>query len=136
MKLPDILEFIAVGFKAYRFKTLMSSLGIIIGIMAIVVMMSVCEGLYSGVSSQFSSLDLNVIRVMPGSAHFAGPGGASQSRNPAEPVKFTDKDTKELENVVGVKNVATQTSASVVWPFATLMLRQPDRRVSGQRGRY
>ena len=46
MKLPDMLEFIAVGFKADRFKTLMSSLGIIIGVMAIVVMLSVGEGLY------------------------------------------------------------------------------------------
>ena len=46
MRLPDRLEFIAVGFKADRFKTLMSSLGIIIGVMAIVVMLSVGEGLY------------------------------------------------------------------------------------------
>ena len=66
MKLPDMLEFIAVGFKADRFKTLMSSLGIIIGVMAIVVMLSVGEGLYSGVSSQFSTLNLDVIRVIPG----------------------------------------------------------------------
>jgi len=71
MNLPDVLEFIAVGFRADRFKTLMSSLGIIIGVMAIVVMLSVGEGLYSGVSSQFSALDLDMIRVMPGSAHLA-----------------------------------------------------------------
>lgn len=115
MRLSDMLEFIAVGFKADRFKTLMSSLGIIIGVMAIVVMMSVGEGLYSGVSSQFSTLDLDVIRVVPGSAHFGGPGQAS--KNPAEPAKFTDKDTKVLENVVGVKNVAPETSASVVVAF-------------------
>jgi len=131
MKLPDMLEFIAVGFKADRFKTLMSSLGIIIGVMAIVVMMSVGEGLYSGVSSQFSTLDLDVIRVMPGSANFGGPG--QQSNNPAEPAKFTDKDTKVLENVVGVKNVAPQTSASVVIAFrstnasASLMGVDPDK---------
>ena len=106
MNLPDILEFIAVGFKADRFKTLMSSLGIIIGVMAIVVMLSVGEGLYSGVSSQFSTLDLDMIRVMPGSAHFGGPGSDQANRNPAEPAKFTEKDTKVLENVVGVKNVA------------------------------
>lgn len=117
MNLPDILEFIAVGFKADRFKTLMSSLGIIIGVMAIVVMLSVGEGLYSGVSSQFSSLDLDMIRVMPGSAHFGGPGAGNANRNPAEPAKFTDKDTKVLENVVGVKNVAPRSSANVVVAF-------------------
>ena len=56
MRLSDTLEFISLGFKNDRFKTLMSSLGIIIGVMAIVVMLSAGEGLYSGVSSQFSSL--------------------------------------------------------------------------------
>ena len=117
MKIHDMLEFIAVGFKADRFKTLMSSLGIIIGVLAIVVMLSVGEGLYSGVSSQFSTLNLDVIRVVPGSAHFGGPGAGQAARNPAEPAKFTDKDTKALENVVGVTNVAPQTSANVVVSF-------------------
>jgi putative ABC transport system permease protein len=117
MKLPDMLEFIAVGFRADRFKTLMSSLGIIIGVMAIVVMLSVGEGLYSGVSSQFSTLNLDMIRIMPGSAHFGGPGSDQANRNPAEPAKFTEKDTKVLENVVGVKNVAPRTSSNVVVSF-------------------
>ncbi len=117
MNLPDILEFIALGFKADRFKTLMSSLGIIIGVMAIVVMLSVGEGLYSGVSSQFSTLDLDMIRVMPGSAHLGGPGSDNANRNPAEPAKFTDKDAKALKNVVGVKNVAPRSSANVVVAF-------------------
>lgn len=117
MNLPDMLEFIAVGYKADRFKTLMSSLGIIIGVMAIVVMLSVGEGLYSGVSSQFSTLNLDMVRVMPGSAHFGGPGSDQANRNPAEPAKFTEKDTKVLENVVGVKNVAPRSSANVVVAF-------------------
>src|SRR5512136_1495907 len=117
MKLPDLLGYIAVGFKADRFKTLMSSLGIIIGVMAIVVMLSVGEGLYSGVSSQFSSLDLDLVQIIPGSFHFGGPGSENANRNPAEPAKFTDKDTKVLENVVGVKNVAPRSSANVVVAF-------------------
>jgi putative ABC transport system permease protein len=116
MKLPDMLEFIAVGFKADRFKTLMSSLGIIIGVLAIVVMLSVGEGLYSGVSSQFSALNLDVIRVIPGTFNF-GPGAQPSFRTPQEPAKFTDKDTKSLENIVGIKTVAPETSASVVVHF-------------------
>jgi putative ABC transport system permease protein len=116
MKLPDMLEFIAVGFKADRFKTLMSSLGIIIGVMAIVVMLSVGEGLYSGVSSQFSTLNLDVIRVMPGTFNF-GSSAQPSFRTPQEPAKFTDKDTKVLENVAGIKTVAPETSANVVIRF-------------------
>lgn len=116
MKLPDVLEFIAVGFKADKFKTLMSSLGIIIGVMAIVVMLSVGEGLYSGVSSQFSALNLDVVRVIPGTFNF-GPGAQPSFRAPQEPAKFTDKDTKALENIVGIKTVAPETSAGVVIRF-------------------
>jgi putative ABC transport system permease protein len=116
MKLPDMLEFIAVGFKADRFKTLMSSLGIIIGVMAIVVMLSVGQGLYSGISSQFSTFNLDVIRVIPGTFSFGG-GGGQVNRISEEPAKFTDKDTKALENIVGVKNVAPETSANVVVSF-------------------
>ncbi len=133
MNLSDVLEFIAVGFKADRFKTLMSSLGIIIGVMAIVVMLSVGEGLYSGVSSQFSTLNLDVISVSPGSAHFGGPGTGQANRNAAEPARFTDKDAKVLENVVGVKNVAPETSANVVVAFrntnasASLMGVDPEK---------
>lgn len=115
MKLPDMLEFIAVGFKADKFKTLMSSLGIIIGVMAIVVMLSVGQGLYSGVSSQFSTFNLDVVRVIPGTFNF-GPGN-QMNRPSDEPAKFTDKDTKALENIVGVKNVAPQTSAGVIISF-------------------
>ena len=116
MKLPDMLEYIAVGFKADRFKTLMSSLGIIIGVMAIVVMLSVGEGLYSGVSSQFSALNLDVIRVIPGTFNF-GPSAQPSFRTPQEPAKFTDKDTKALENIVGITTVAPETSANVVIHF-------------------
>ncbi len=113
MKLYDILDIISIGFKGDRFKTLMSSLGIIIGVMAIVVMLSVGEGLYSGVSSQFSSLDLDVINVVPHKFTFGGP----PNRDSEEPAKFTDKDTKLIETIPGVKNVAPQTSANVVVNF-------------------
>jgi putative ABC transport system permease protein len=116
MRIPDMLEFISVGFRADRFKTLMSSLGIIIGVMAIVVMLSVGEGLYSGVSSQFSALNLDVIRVIPGTFNF-GPGASQGVRAPQEPAKFTDKHTKALENIVGIKTVAPESSANVVIHF-------------------
>ncbi|MDD1753521.1 MAG: ABC transporter permease [Methanotrichaceae archaeon] len=115
MKLSDTLEYIAVSFTADRFKTLMSSLGIIIGVMAIVVMLSVGEGLYSGVSSQFSTLNLDIVHVIPGTIHF-GEGG-QPIRPSEEPAKFSDKDTKALENIAGIKTVAPQTSANVVLSF-------------------
>ena len=66
MKLPICWSSLPSASKptASRLSCLLS--GIIIGVMAIVVMLSVGEGLYSGVSSQFSTLNLDVIRVIPG----------------------------------------------------------------------
>jgi len=55
--------------------------------------------------------------VSPGSARFGGPGAGQENRNAAEPARFTEKDTKALENIVGVKNVAPKTSANVVVAF-------------------
>lgn len=109
-----MLEYIAIGFITDRFKTIMSSLGIIIGVMAIVVMLSVGQGLYSGVSSQFSSFDLDIVRVIPGTFSF---GSNQASRISEEPAKFTEKDTKALENIVGVKTVAPETSVNVIISF-------------------
>ncbi|MFB3765909.1 MAG: ABC transporter permease [Methanotrichaceae archaeon] len=116
MGLPEILEFIAVGFKVDRFKTLRSSVGIIIGVMAIFVMLSVGERLYSGVYSQFSTFNLDTIQVSPGTFNF-GPGSQTSIRIPQESAKFTDKDTKALENIVGIKAVVPETSANVVISF-------------------
>ncbi len=113
MKLSDTLEYIAISFTADRFKTFMSSLGIIIGVLSIVVMLSMGEGLYSGVFGQFQGLDLDVIYVVPGT--WSGDAGPQAFRTTQEPAKLTDKDVKALENVVGVKAAApgTQTGAIV-----------------------
>jgi putative ABC transport system permease protein len=80
-------------------------------------MLSVGEGLYSGVSSQFATFNLDVIRVMPGTFSFGGGGGPPSTRSAEEPAKFTDKDAKALENIVGIKTVAPETSAGVVISF-------------------
>ncbi|MDD1741771.1 MAG: ABC transporter permease [Methanotrichaceae archaeon] len=116
MKLADMMEYIGISFTADRFKTLMSSLGIIIGVMAIVVMLSVGEGLYSGVFSQFSQLNLDVIHVIPGTFG-AGEHGPPSFRSTEEPAKFTDRDVEAIESISGVKNAAPRTSNLAVIQF-------------------
>jgi putative ABC transport system permease protein len=111
-----MMEYIAVGFTADRFKTIMSSLGVIIGVMAIVVMLSVGEGLYSGVFSEFKDFDLDLIRVVPGTIDLDHQGPPSFRSN-EEPAKFTDKDLDALKRVVGVKRAAPITSSSVMVSF-------------------
>ncbi|MCJ7445243.1 MAG: ABC transporter permease [Methanotrichaceae archaeon] len=116
MKLADILEYVGISFTADRFKTLMSSLGIIIGVMAIVVMLSVGEGLYSGVFSQFSQLNLDVIHVIPGTFS-AGEHGPPTFRSTEEPARFTDNDVRALEGIAGIKQAAPRTSTQAIIQF-------------------
>ena len=78
MRPTDILEYTFSDFSSNKFKTMMSSLGIIIGVMAIVVMLTLGDGLYSGVSQQFGDLDVDQMILVPAGA--AGQsGGASIS---------------------------------------------------------
>jgi len=120
MKLIDALEQVSLSFRSNKFKTLMSSLGIIIGVIAIVVMLSVGEGLQEGVGMAFQGLDLDVITVFPGGAHF-GPERTIYMK----PAEFDDKDVHTLENTVGVKTVSPRSSAGM-----SVMFRDEERSVS------
>ena len=120
MKLIDALEQVSLSFRSNKFKTLMSSLGIIIGVIAIVVMLSVGEGLQEGVGIAFQGMDLDVITVFPGSAQFA-PGGSVFMK----PAEFDDKDVHAIENTVGVKTVSPRSSAGMSVNF-----RNEERSVS------
>jgi putative ABC transport system permease protein len=111
MKLDDMLEYVLGSLQADKRRSLMSSLGIIIGVVSIVAMLSVSEGLYSGVSDSFSDMDVDLINVRPGSG-MGGPGGGGPggpndrvSSVPLDPAELDEKDVKIIENVVGVKEV-------------------------------
>ncbi|MDD5616765.1 MAG: ABC transporter permease [Candidatus Methanoperedens sp.] len=120
MKLIDALEQVSLSFRSNKFKTLMSSLGIIIGVIAIVVMLSVGEGLQEGVGKAFQGLDLDVITVFPGGANF-GPRGSVYMK----PAEFDDKDVHAIENTVGVKTVSPRSGAGM-----SVMFRDEERSVS------
>lgn len=104
MRLSDTIEYVLIDFSTSRFKTIMSSLGIIIGVVAIVVMLSIGEGLYSGVSSEFGGMDLDVILVVPGEF------GMQPTTRFEKPAELTERDVDELETAKGVKLVSPQTN--------------------------
>ncbi|GFO96676.1 hypothetical protein ig2599ANME_0865 [groundwater metagenome] len=87
MKLIDALEQVSLSFRSNKFKTLMSSLGIIIGVIAIVVMLSRC------------------LRVWDRKLVYQ------------KPAEFYDKDINALENTVGVKTVSPRTGSSMSVKF-------------------
>jgi putative ABC transport system permease protein len=111
MKFYDALEFVFLSFRGEKFKTVMSSLGIIIGVAAIVVMLSVGEGLVTGVSSAFGDMDLNMVQVIPGGFEPAGAG------RPMKNAVLDDKDVSLLEGVIGVESVSPRRSTGALMEF-------------------
>lgn len=120
VKLIDAFEQVTLSFSSNKFKTLMSSLGIIIGVIAIVVMLSVGQGLQEGVGKAFGGMNLDVITVFPGGSGFEA--GKFVYKKPAE---FDDKDVHVLENTVGVKTVSPRRGSGMLIEF-----RNEERSVS------
>jgi putative ABC transport system permease protein len=141
MKLIDAMDQVFLSFSSNKFKTIMSCLGIIIGVIAIVVMLSVGEGIQAGVGQAFSGLDLDVITIFPGGSGFEA--GKLVYQKPAE---FDDKDVHALENTIGVKTVSPRRGSGVSIKFrdeersfslnAITPSKEPDLAESIDKGRF
>lgn len=141
MRLIDALEQVSLSFRSNKFKTLMSSLGITIGVIAIVVMLSVGEGLQEGVGTAFGGLNLDVITVVPGGLSFEN--GKFTFQKPAE---FDEKDVHAIENTIGVKTVSPRTGSGVSIRFrdeersvfinAVSAAKEPELSESIDKGRF
>jgi putative ABC transport system permease protein len=105
LKLIDVVEYAFSDFSSNKFKTMMSSLGIIIGVMAIVVVLTLGDGLSSGVSKQFGNLDLDQIIVMPSQTQGSGLSFSVGTSQVLTPAKFTDRDVSLLMSTTGVVEV-------------------------------
>ena len=116
MKITDTFENTFISFSTNKFKTILSSLGIIIGVVAIVVMLSVGEGLYVNVKGAMGSMDFNTLTITPGGLT---PG---QFKKYAE---LGDKDVKTIENIAGVKLVSPKKTIG-----ATIISRDVERTIS------
>ncbi|MCX9081107.1 MAG: ABC transporter permease [Candidatus Methanoperedens sp.] len=141
MKLMDALEQVLLSFSANKFKTILSCLGIIIGVIAIVVMLSVGQGIQEGVGEVFSGLDLDIITIFPGGSGFEA--GKLVYQKPAE---FDDKDIHALENSIGVKTVSPRRGSGMSIKFrneersfslnAIAPSKEPDLAESIEKGRF
>lgn len=87
-------------FKRNKVRTFLTSLGILIGVLAVVLLMAFGFGLKKYIEDQFNSLGKNLIMVMPGSG-FAG-GGQGLIGG----VHFDDRDLSKIKRVNGVEATA------------------------------
>ncbi len=86
-----------------KVRSLLTALGIIIGVWAVIVLISIGNGLKTYVSEQFESLGSNSIYIIPGNREqFQGGGGF----RPASTVTFNEDDVEDLERVDNVLSVS------------------------------
>ena len=90
-----IWESISIALKALmsnKMRTILTMLGIIIGVGAVIALVSIGNGVRAEFNQQFSELGSNVMWVMSGSARFGGKGVRSDraSKRAAQPLTLED----------------------------------------------
>jgi putative ABC transport system permease protein len=72
LPLRDVLAYSAGALRGHRLRTILSLLGVAIGVSSVVVLTSLGEGARAYVTSQFSSLGTNLLIVLPGKVETTG----------------------------------------------------------------
>lgn len=88
-------------FSRSKGRTFLTSLGILIGVMAVVLLMALGLGLKRYIEQQFESLGANLLYVMPGNKNTITRGGGIVGG-----IKFDEKDVKTIRRVKTITNVA------------------------------
>ncbi|WKZ25217.1 MAG: ABC transporter permease [bacterium] len=93
-------------FKRNKIRTFLTSLGITVGVMSVVLLIALGLGLKNYIEEQFESLGANLLIVFPGSVFSEDSGaGGNFGAGFAGGANFDEKDLKSLQKVSDVKYV-------------------------------
>lgn len=93
---------------ANKMRSLLTMLGVIIGVAAVIALVSVGMGVCTGITSNFESLGANTITIMPGSSNRGGPRGAAGSM---QTLKYDDAKAIEAK-IKDIQYVSPTVSSS------------------------
>ena len=93
MQAKIILKVAGKSIVKSRMRSLLTALGIIIGVAAVVVMVAIGDGAQKQVEEQIASLGSNLIIITPGSSNMGGVRGGAGSFN-----RFTFDDVEKIKN--------------------------------------
>jgi len=112
MKLWDIALMATDGIKDRKFRVALNVTGILIGISAIVALLSITEGMSVSINQQMEVLDPTTIIVIPGSfMGMAGQRGETPSLGAG--ATLTLRDTDRIERISGVDMATSVISKTV-----------------------
>lgn len=106
MKFKDSLSFALNNLTTRGLRSWLTILGVVIGVAAVVAIVSVGQGMQGAISSQLGALGSDQVYVMPGSSiegRMMGGGGFAK-----EPGELDDNDVKIIKSVEGVIAVAPE----------------------------
>ena len=111
MRLGDHLNFTSSAIRAHRTRSLLTGLGIAVGIAAVVLLTAIGEGVQRFVLQEFTQFGTNLLGVSPGKTETFGVSGAVISN--VRPLSLDDADS--LTNIPQVRAVvpAVQGNAAV-----------------------
>ena len=93
-----LLLSVLVDFRKNKVKTFLTSLGILIGVLSVVMLIALGLGLKNYIEQQFENMGSNLIIVMPGSELSDG-GLQSFSSSFTSNVRFDERDISSLRRV-------------------------------------
>jgi putative ABC transport system permease protein len=108
MKLYRLLIEALENLNANKLRSMLTVLGIVIGVAAVISMLSIGRGAQASITSQIESMGTNLVYVSPGSASQGGVQGAAGSAG-----TLTLDDAESLENLPEVAAVASVTNSFV-----------------------
>jgi putative ABC transport system permease protein len=86
-------------FRRNKVRTALTSLGIMIGVLSVVLLISLGLGLKNYIESQFASMGANLILVLPGSGFTGEGGGSFGGQGTIGGAKFDERDVVSLKRL-------------------------------------
>ncbi len=111
MLLADFLYFTYGSLRAHRLRTLLTALGIAVGIASVILLTSIGEGLHRFVVAEFTQFGTNLISVTPGRTQTHG--ASLGSVNTVRPLSIEDALALKRARYVQVSDPVVQGNADV-----------------------
>ncbi|NJD77093.1 MAG: ABC transporter permease [Candidatus Methanoperedens sp.] len=102
MKAFDIFKLSLSHVKKSRMRSWLTIIGIVIGVAAVVAIISIGQGMQESVQSRLGSLGADLITVTPGFSRAFGGGGFGGGSAGSASINLTDKDLNVIKQVPGV----------------------------------
>lgn len=92
-------------FKRNKVRTFLTSLGIMVGVLSVVLLIALGLGLKNYIEGQFQSMGANLIMILPGSGFTGEGGGNFGGQGTVGGVSFDEKDVNKLKRISGIDYV-------------------------------